>query len=597
MAGKSVRYSPLLPFALRVDRERSPRYHRGHLDDSLQNELFRTGEGNVNETYLHKVERGDPFRFAFDATDNAVHAVQVIDCRGTVLLTIAQTATADIAGNVASDGSQYHSYKYAMPNLNAIAADGVYYLLVTVTWASGLPYRAVSEPFELKAVHPDTICIEYRHSENKLGMWFENLPMRPILRVPGFIGDLDTLTSSTVYQDQGYNTVPLDDNGFRNHTLFIQPVADYMRDKLNDIFTCNYVLLDGKQYTKASESAKLEKEGAVTASLWGSTLTIQEADGAEGFEYDDPAIPLFTAAYPYALQSITLKSGSLVVQVMPPTVAGYEVFDSTQEAAMITALNAALASQEMFGVIAKVAGVLTYTNGPGENYRSADATLYTTFVGSNIASNGPIGSGPGAIYPGLVINLRRARGLLSWGDGTPLETVPFTTGNLAMQHTYVVPAGNYPLRIWGFTEALSIVSNMRQGLTGTLPVGLRGLSLDFGTFPSNTFLFSMLAPVASTLNLLSITRNGLTAANGFNNIYMPNLEFIDFSQNAFSGQVMGAFVYDVFFNASNKGTYNPVFAGGKFSIGAQTTGAVLNGQGVSYKSVLTSAPFYWTVNS
>lgn len=573
---------------------RPAQYHRGHLDTDLQQDLLRPGQ--VQGIFQLPVERDTRIRIAFDATDNLSISLRVIDCNYQTFYAFPAAVAADIPGNLTADGAQLHSYLWRRPDWGAIPA-GSYYLLLTVNWNSTDFYQAVSEPFDLQDSHPATMLFEYRNSTNRDGMFFEQLPARIPLRLPAFIADMQALSSDTVYQNQRFDTVPLDSNPFRNWRLYVDPIPDYILDKLNYIFACDYVLLDGKQYTKAGDGAGWEKQGETTSPLWAAQLTIQEANGDEGNVYVDPVIPLYTSpAFPYALTSLTVQQNGLTVQLLPPGTAGYILDNQTQETAMIAALNLVLSSLELFGAISKVNGTLIYTNGAGESYRNGSAALRLTQFGFGFVSPGPTGSGPGTIYPGLSLDFRRAGGVIDWGDGA-IEAVAFSVATRTLTHIYTGPAATYNVRIFAGMTYFAVTSPLRSGFTGTLPTGLQSLIIDRGTFPANTFLFSVLAPVAATLQELTVTRTAITAANGFNAVYLPKLTQIDFSQNAFSSNVMSALVYDTHYNASNKQTNNPVIAGGVLSVAAQTTGAALNANGTYYKTTLQNAPFYWQVNS
>lgn len=586
----SVVTPPTQPFTFRPVEPITP----GHLDSDWQIERFQPGD--IETVYRLKVARGMRQRVMIDATDNTAISLKVIDCTGLTVYTFTNPTPIDVPGNKDAAGDQLHTYLFKAANLSSITADGTYYLLLSVTLATGV-YQAVTEPFLLANSHEGTMEVAWSNSENKGGIWYENAPVRFGMLIEGRIKRLKPQVQATTFRDQSQDLTVLKSDSFRNWTFFVgttgEGIPEYKLDKLSWIFDLDFVLLKGKQYTRASESAVWEKLGDEDAATFAASLPVQEADGFEGFAYTDPRLKLFTApSPPYALAALSINQNAHYAQLIPATSPGFIVDDGTEEIAMVAAINAGLGDRELYGTVTRTSGNIDYTNGPGENYRGASAKLYTTSFGFGFVSGGPF-TGPfgGTVYPTLSLSLRKAGGIIDWGDGN-IEALPYSVSITTLSHAYTGAAGTYQVRIFGAMEYISIQG--ASGLTGTLPAGLKGLDIINGSFPSNTFQFSILAPVLSTLESLGITNSGLTSAVPFNSYYLPKLKYIDFSGNAFTSNAMGALTHDAWYNATHQPVGSPVLQGGVFSVGGQTTGAKINATGITHKAKLEA--LFWNVN-
>jgi hypothetical protein len=601
MAARKTKFPQHEPFGMRrVDTNRPASYHRGHLDTDWQQELLLPWQPS-DAVYFRKVERGDRFRFMFDATTNTSHVLQVIDRDWNPVLTITQSASAAIIGNTTADGSQFLSYLYRLSDFSAIATNGIYMLLLTVNYDVTHTDRFVSHPFLLQDTHEGTIAIEYTNTTNEQGSWFEQLPCRYMKRVPGYIGALIPKTVRTVYQDQEENIDQLWAKSYRNYPLCIgnteEGISDEELDRLTRIFDLDTVFLDRKQYRRA-DSADWSKQGGDGAALFGATLNIQEADNTEGFTYGDDTLDLYTSplATPYALYSLMIGISSPSISLVPSVASGIVatvVHNSGEETTLISNLNSGTSAQELFGSFSNAGGVVAYQNGAGENYASASSTIYTTYFGFQFQCSGA----PNNVR---VITLTGATCIVEWGDGT-YDRVGYSTLPIVLTKTFPNAIATYNIKIWGSVTEFSMVAQGNMGIfTGSLPSGMKKFTMDTFTWAlSNTFDFSQVAGAQSTLTSLKLLNCGLSAANGFNSHYIPNLSVIDFSGNQLNSTVVSNFMYDVWRNATNNG-FGPYLTGGTFSIVNQSPAATLNSFGNSYKSLLTTnnvPPLNWKVNN
>ena len=577
--------SPLNSLAMRpVDTMRPARYHAGHLDTDWQRDLILPFQAPAY--YHQKVERGDRFRFEVKCIDNIAHALTVINCQGVTVLTITESGSEALPGDLTPAGDQLTTYLYKLSDLSALTVDGVYYFLFSVTYDVSHSYQEISEPITLADTHPDTMLLEYSHSENKDDMLFEQMPGLRRIRVEGYIADFQPQSSDTVYEDQDYNLDLLDSTAYRGWTFFVgrsdNGIPDWLLDKLNRIISLNYVLFNGKQYTKASAGAKWNKEASLTYPLYAANIEIREADNNEGFEHTDTALNIYTVpGYPYAISSLVIGRTSPNVIIGNTDI----IHNSTEEAAYIAAVNAALPDLELYGTVVKTGSVVQYINAVGEHNEVAQAVIYTTYFGytQTMAS----GLATGLRVRGFIMRLGNL--ITDWGDGAITRTGA-TSMPVTVNHTYAVGGGTFTVQMWGPVQGFTSFGAGKTAFGGTLPP-LTDLRLPGVGFAGNTFDFALLTPAAATLRTLIITGAGLTSITA--PVYgLPYLSLVDFSGNALIGVAVGNLIYLVYNNANPNN-----IIGGTLSAISQTPPATLNATGSFYESRLTSSPLFWTVNN
>jgi len=159
-------------------------------------------------------------------------------------------------------GSGYDYFEFSK-SLSGIE-EGLYQIEVEVEWQDGKRLSLVSEPICIRPVHPGTVLIQFSHSGNEFGTLFqpEEGEKKYMIRVEGGFPSDGFLPGSkdVVYRDQTYNTVLLSSVPFANCKATFgdgRGIPNWLADKLNRIFSCSDVKLNGEQYTRA-DGSKLE---------------------------------------------------------------------------------------------------------------------------------------------------------------------------------------------------------------------------------------------------------------------------------------------------------------------------------------------------
>ncbi len=171
-------------------------------------------------------------------------------------------------------------------NLAGITA-GIYWLQVLVG-GTGTETKLISEPMMIAEDWPGTIQFEYSHSENEYGAIFQN-GEKMYFRTEGVIDDFTPGITETVFEDDPGNIVRLSSTTHRSFKLSIgneAGVPDWVADKVNRIFGCDSVLLDGKQFVRP-EGGKMEPKGEEGYPMRGWKMDIREAKNRNGLTIEN----------------------------------------------------------------------------------------------------------------------------------------------------------------------------------------------------------------------------------------------------------------------------------------------------------------------
>lgn len=152
----------------------------------------------------------------------------------------------------------YYVYELAL-DLSSLRS-GTYFLKTSLNATKFL----ISEPIDLQDLHKNTLLFEYRNSRYHGDILFET-GIDLSFRVEGVFGFLQPGSESVMYKDQRLNPTVLSSRTFNSLILKIggaKGVPDWVVEKMNNIFSCNDVRIDGKNYslTEDSEMEYIETE-------------------------------------------------------------------------------------------------------------------------------------------------------------------------------------------------------------------------------------------------------------------------------------------------------------------------------------------------
>jgi hypothetical protein len=248
-----------------LDPVELPQYQTKHFDDYWFKEQLQDYETVVD--FKQKFQTSDTIYLQFEANFASIQ-LQVIDCEQNVLLTQAAT---QVRANKYLPG--YYVYEITLSL--APFDPGTIWLKLNLGVGSKF---CISEPIEIAETWPNTILFEYSHSKYHGDVIFETGIVFGF-RCEGVIRRLDPGSERTFYRDQKLNPTTLKVRPFRAFELGIghlTGIPDWMIDKMDWIWSCDNVLLDGKSFAVLEDSKFEDQEIHKQYPLRHWTLNIQE---------------------------------------------------------------------------------------------------------------------------------------------------------------------------------------------------------------------------------------------------------------------------------------------------------------------------------
>lgn len=201
------------------------------------------------EGYCQPYQQSDTIIFQFMTNDN-VHThytAQLLDNNGILYSTI---------GNPYEFAATYDSlsaYRFTVPLYNI--DEGTYFFRIQYYDGISETVLVISEPFNVKQIHPKTIRIDYWNSFNDFSYVFES-GVIPQIRVHGTVTEVKSDSKFNVYEDQPLNTEMVSGIAFRRYKVEFghgtKGIPEWMIDKLQRVFLCDTVKIDGHEVTRDS---------------------------------------------------------------------------------------------------------------------------------------------------------------------------------------------------------------------------------------------------------------------------------------------------------------------------------------------------------
>jgi len=140
------------------------------------------------------------------------------------------------------------------------------------------PKYMKGEPIQVAASWPDTLWFDYFNSTYHGDIIFET-GYKPGIRIDGCLGKIKPGGKRFVYEDQRMNPTVLKADPFREFDLglgFSYGIPDWLIDKVNWIFSCDNVSIDGKPFAYVSDSGTFDIKDEEFYPLRGINITVRE---------------------------------------------------------------------------------------------------------------------------------------------------------------------------------------------------------------------------------------------------------------------------------------------------------------------------------
>lgn len=218
--------------------------------------------------YAQKWQKTDAIRLQFMSDFNPIQ-VDIYDVYDISRLTTVMTQKAVDVNNPGF-------YVYESDISLASIPVGCYQIRVTFGTGGDV---WVSEPLDIRQKHEHTSYIEFKNSEYKDGMMYET-GFSPAIRVEGWLGRLKTGSEDKMWENQPLDQTIITSKTFRVwpfHIGFVYGVPDWILDKLNVIFSCDTVLIDGVQFVKSEPGQDFEETVIEGYPMRGFKLNLRES--------------------------------------------------------------------------------------------------------------------------------------------------------------------------------------------------------------------------------------------------------------------------------------------------------------------------------
>ena len=279
---------------LPVESSRNPLYNRVPLDDGLSNELYQDSETPACYTQKWQLQDGIAFQVS---TNGAPGFVRIYNSLGVQIGSFYWQSNLSVPGNWLY-GQKLLTYLYVFSpgQFPRMLAGEQFYVTLSIGWSDSHQQLFVSEWMSIEKEHSNTVLIQYRNGKNKGDFIWEQFPVRPSFRVEGGIGDLKFGGKHVVSDNVDFSPVLLSSNRWRSFELRLgngSGVPDWVADKVDAIFGCDDVQIDGKGYQRDG-SAMVEIKAFERTPQRDATLKIREALNGAGTRYNSQRILLGT---------------------------------------------------------------------------------------------------------------------------------------------------------------------------------------------------------------------------------------------------------------------------------------------------------------
>lgn len=248
-----------------VDKAELPQYISRHMDDVWLKDQLEEYETPVRYTQKWRTDDAIPFQYT---SNFASIQVQLIDCQQNVILT--QVVTQKRINKFISG---YYLYENTISLANV--PEGIYFILLKL---GGGTKRMISEPQEVNNSIPGTLLFEYSNSRYHGDIVYET-GIQFAFRIEGKFRNYQPESERTAYIDQKHNPTILNAIPFNTWEIIFgknKGISDWAARKLNWIFSCDNVRIDGKPYAVVEDSQLDPNEFDPVYKLRSWTLRVQE---------------------------------------------------------------------------------------------------------------------------------------------------------------------------------------------------------------------------------------------------------------------------------------------------------------------------------
>jgi hypothetical protein len=227
---------------LNMDRINLEKYFSLHMDDYMNYSrlnIYQQGFYSFKQIWGQM----DALRLQV-ISDAGQPTISFLNCNGSQIVSFTMD---EILVNETTPTFKMYEKSYSF----SIVPNGVFYIKLVSGQLS-----LISEPMLMSDELSNTLLIEYKNRSFYQNMIFEN-GFFSTIRINGLLKYQKPGSKNTMYEDQILDMVMLKSKPYRIWNLIVgfqTPVADFFIDKLNRVFGCSSVMIDGKYFALGEES-------------------------------------------------------------------------------------------------------------------------------------------------------------------------------------------------------------------------------------------------------------------------------------------------------------------------------------------------------
>lgn len=399
----------------------SPRHNFFSFDDAPETQ---TKPNELLVPFRQKVQYTDQQQLVFHSEPGSIVTASIYSYdrftgMGTQVEVLAPVLTLSYIHNYRGTDGQTHALEtyYYRWLYDTDHTEGEYFLFIHVEYPDETTEDFIGNVINLRTKHRKTALIRYTHTKTEFDVQWALLSVRFTLRVDTDWMKTETGSDRVVFTEQDSSTGTL----FNNPMLYFnfqigggRGVPEWMLDKINRAFCCDTFSIEGKRY-KISSDSKFEDVDWKNYPLKLSSIKLEIYRNTHSAEFfrNDVSILTRTGNYPYAHTSwgiVDLNTGKWIF--MPTAI--HEDEDADDDYVTDTLNDEKVEQFELLGEWEWVADVLTYHNGPGENFIKVYDSVVVTDIHLDLTVNAPSG---GNVFTytmsGTGIHI------VDWGEGAP----------------------------------------------------------------------------------------------------------------------------------------------------------------------------------
>jgi hypothetical protein len=280
------------------DKVNLEKYYSMHMDDFMN--IIRRNEYQQSASpFLQIWSENDTLNLQV-ITDAGTPQIQILNSCGRSLYSVPM-----IQKLQNTEEPSYYLYESSF-NLNLVSWESSNQQIFYIRLTAGT-LTLISEPMVMTDDLSKTLLIEYKHRSFYNNMVFEQ-GFYAAIRIKAILAFKQAAAKDTFYEDQVLDMVMLKSKPYRIFELTVgvqDAIPDFMIDKLNRIFGCSDILIDGKYYAK-NDGAKWEEKADVSYhALKVYSIELRESTNKENKIFDtvpEQSGGIFTPEFEFQFQ-------------------------------------------------------------------------------------------------------------------------------------------------------------------------------------------------------------------------------------------------------------------------------------------------------